>query len=422
MFIRKLQSSITKWLFKGQVIIIYGARQVGKTTLARTIAKEYVEKNGLDPSSVLYFDCDLIENQDLFSSQSKVLFENIIANKKIIIIDEAQRVPNIGINLKILHTHFPNLQIIATGSSSFDLANKINEPLTGRNIQFDLYPLSIGEIGQKYNILEIGSLFNEIFRFGLYPAIFGESSDIAQQKLTNLSSNYLYKDLLMLEDIQKSNVLIKMLQHIAVHIGSEFSYTELGQELGINKATAEKYLDLLEKCFVIYKLKPLKRSITKEITHPFKVYFWDLGIRNSLIAQFNNLDVRGDIGGLWENFCITERIKQNRYNNLNKNYYFWRTSGGKEFDFVEESGGKFEVFEFKWSETKAAKVHQEFFDTYPNSTLATINRKNWYEFINIGGWKVQSTDTTKPSMILPTKLQAVVKGTQVAKNNGSEYS
>jgi uncharacterized protein len=319
----------------------------------------------------------------LFSSQSKVLFENIVANKKIIIIDEAQRVPNIGINLKILHTHFPDLQIIATGSSSFDLANKINEPLTGRNIQFDLYPLSIGEIGQKYNILEIGSLFNEIFRFGLYPAIFGEPSDIAQTKLTNLSSNYLYKDLLMLEDIQKSSVLIKMLQHIAVHIGSEFSYTELGQELGINKATAEKYLDLLEKCFVIYKLKPLKRSFTKEITHPFKVYFWDLGIRNSLIAQFNNLDVRSDIGGLWENFCITERIKQNRYNGLNKNYYFWRTSDGKEFDFVEESGGKFEVFEFKWSETKAAKVHQEFFDTYPNSTLSTINRKNWYEFIDL---------------------------------------
>lgn len=380
---RKLQTNIAKWLFKGQVIIIYGARQVGKTTLARKIASDFVDKNGLDESCVLYFDCDLIENQELFSSQSKVLFENIVANKKIIIIDEAQRVPNIGINLKILHTHFPDLQIIATGSSSFDLANKINEPLTGRNIQFDLYPLSLGEIGQKYNILEIGSLFNDIFRFGLYPGVFGEPNDIAQQKLTNLSSNYLYKDLLMLEDIQKSSVLIKMLQYLAIHIGSEFSYTELGQELGINKITAEKYLDLLEKCFVIYKLKPLKRSITKEITHPFKVYFWDLGIRNSLIQQFNNLDVRGDIGGLWENFCITERIKQNSYSNLNKNYYFWRTKDGKEFDFVEESNGQFEVFEFKWSETKSAKVHQEFFDTYPNSTLRTINRKNWYEFIDL---------------------------------------
>jgi uncharacterized protein len=374
MYNRTIYNQIKPLLFTNQVLILYGARQVGKTTLAKQIAQESGFKT-------LFVDCDRLENQKILSSQSGVLLERLVGDNQIIILDEAQKVLNIGINLKILHTTFPNVQFIATGSSSFDLANKINEPLTGRNIKFTLYPLSLAEISQKYNAMEIDSLKENILRFGLYPGVFDLSDGISETKLNSLAGDYLYKDTLQFEEIRKSNVVQKLLKYIAVHVGSEFSYNELGSEIGINRITVEKYLDLLEQCFIIFRLKPLKRSITKEISSPFKVYFWDIGIRNSIIEQYAELENRSDIGAIWENFVIVERIKNNQNQGVNCNYYFWRTVDGKEYDLIEERNGKFIVLECKWSENKKIKAYPEFLKYYPNSTINVINRSNWYEWL-----------------------------------------
>jgi uncharacterized protein len=374
MYIRSLFQEIKPFLFTNQVIILYGARQVGKTTLAKEIAEKSGEK-------VLFIDCDRRENQEVLSSQSGVLLEKLVGDNKIVILDEAQKVLNIGINIKILHTTFPNVQFIATGSSSFDLANKINEPLTGRNIKFTVYPLSIQELTQKYQPMEVNSIVKKILQFGLYPGVFDLPDNIAEVKLNALSGDYLFRDALEFEEIRKSSTLLKLLKYLAVHIGSEFSYNELGSEIGMSRLTVEKYLDLLEQCFIIFRLKTLKRSISKELSNPFKVYFWDIGIRNSIIQQYSEVENRSDVGALWENFCIVERIKKNQNALINCNYYFWRTRDKKEYDFIEERNGKFLVLECKWSEKKKLKIYDEFIKSYPGSTINLINRENWWEFL-----------------------------------------
>ena len=374
MYNRTIYNQIKPFLFTNQVIILYGARQVGKTTLAKTIAD-------LSGHKYLFVDCDREENQKVLSSQSGILLEKFIGDNKFVILDEAQKVLNIGINLKILHTTFPDVQFIATGSSSFDLANKLSEPLTGRNIKFTLYPLSIEEVTQKYQVFQINSILESILRFGLYPGVFDLGDFVSETKLNALSGDYLYKDALEFEEIRKSSTLQKLLKYIAAHVGSEFSYNELGREIGINRVTVEKYLDLLEQCFIIFRLKPLKRTISKEISNPFKVYFWDIGIRNSIIAQYSTLENRSDIGALWENFCIVERIKKNQNLGQNHNYYFWRTKDQKEYDLVEERNGKFVVLECKWNESKKIKIYPEFLKHYPESTINVINRQNWWQWL-----------------------------------------
>ena len=370
---RLIQPQIEKRLFKNKVIIIYGARQVGKTTLVKRIFDKYNDKK-------LYLNCELLSVQRGLSISEAEKLKSYLGENKLIILDEAQKIANIGSILKILIDTYPNIQIIATGSSSFDLANKINEPLTGRTHTFILYPFSISEIKQRNSRFEIEAKLENILRFGFYPEVFFLSEDDARSRLDEISSNYLYKDILSFKGVKKSSIIVNLLQLLALQLGNEVSYSEIAKQLGVSRLTVQKYLDLLEQSFVIFTLKSFSRNLRKEISKSVKIYFYDLGIRNSLIQNFNQLEIRNDRDALWENFCIMERIKHNSNNRIFANYYFWRTYTQKEIDYIEEKDGKLFAFEFKWNADKK-KIPQEFLNTYSDSEFETINRENYWDFV-----------------------------------------
>lgn len=370
---RKIEKNIVENLFKGKVIIIYGARQVGKTTLVKKIADDYKSQSG-------YFNCDLISVQDALSILEANRIKNFLGDHNIIILDEAQRIKNIRLILKILIDTYPELQIIATGSSSFDLANEINEPLTGRKIVFNLFPLSVEEIMGDNGFLYIDSKLEKILRYGTYPDVFFSEDKEAASKLEEIASSYLFKDILSFDKIKKSSIIVKLLQLLALQVGSEVSYNELASKLGINRITVEKYIDILEQCFILFRINSFSRNLRNEISKSIKIYFYDLGVRNILIKNLNPLDIRNDAGFLWENFCILERIKRNKYNNIFANYYFWRTYDQKEIDFIEERDGKLFAYEFKLNR-EHSKAPSIFLETYKNSQYQTINRENYYKFL-----------------------------------------
>ena len=371
---RLIQPQIEKRLFKNKVIIIYGARQVGKTTLVKRIFDKYNDKK-------LYLNCELLSVQRGLSMPEAEKLKSYLGENKLIILDEAQKIANIGLILKILIDTYPDIQIIATGSSSFDLANKINEPLTGRTHTFILYPFSISEVKQRNSRFGIEAKLENILRFGFYPEVFFLSEDDARSRLDEISSNYLYKDILSFEGVKKSSVIVNLLQLLALQLGNEVSYSEIARQLGISRLTVQKYLNLLEQSFVIFSLRSFSRNLRKEISKSVKIYFYDLGIRNSLIQNFNQLEIRNDRGALWENFCIMERIKRNSNNRIFANYYFWRTYTQKEIDYIEERDGKLFAFEFKWNADKK-KISQEFLNTYGDSEFETINRENYWDFVS----------------------------------------
>ena len=370
---RKIEKNIVENLFKGKVIIIYGARQVGKTTLVKKIADDYKGQSS-------YFNCDLISVQDALSIPEANRIKDFLGDHNIIILDEAQRIKNIGLILKILIDTYPELQIIATGSSSFDLANEINEPLTGRKIVFNLFPLSVEEIMGDNGFLYIDSKLEKILRYGTYPDVFFSEDKEAASKLEEIASSYLFKDILSFDKIKKSSIIVKLLQLLALQVGSEVSYNELASKLGINRITVEKYIDILEQCFILFRINSFSRNLRNEISKSIKIYFYDLGVRNILIKNLNPLDIRNDAGFLWENFCILERIKRNKYNNIFANYYFWRTYDQKEIDFIEERDGKLFAYEFKLNK-EHSKAPSIFLETYKNSQYQTINRENYYKFL-----------------------------------------
>ena len=370
---RKIEKSITENLFKGKIIIIYGARQVGKTTLVKKIANEYGNNSN-------YFNCELASVQEALSIPEPKRIKDFLGDYKIIVLDEAQKVKNIGLILKVLIDAYPELQIIATGSSSFDLANEVNEPLTGRKIVFNLFPLSLEEIMGDKGFLEVESNLERILRFGVYPEVFFSNEEEAIIKLEEIASSYLFKDILSFDKIKKSSTIVKLLQLLALQIGSEVSYNELATKLGINRITVEKYIDILEQCFIIFRLNSFSRNLRNEISKSIKIYFYDLGIRNVLIKNFNPLSIRNDAGFLWENFCIIERIKKNKYNNIFANYYFWRNFEKQEIDFIEERDGKIYAYEFKMNK-EASKAPSIFLKTYSNAEYKTINRGNYYKFL-----------------------------------------
>ena len=370
---RKIEKNIVENLFKGKAIIIYGARQVGKTTLVKKIADDYKGQSS-------YFNCDLISVQDALSIPEANRIKNFLGDHNIIILDEAQRIRNIGVILKILIDTYPELQIIATGSSSFDLANEINEPLTGRKIVFNLFPLSVEEIMGDNGFLYIDSKLEKILRYGTYPDVFFSEDKEAASKLEEIASSYLFKDILSFDKIKKSSIIVKLLQLLALQVGSEVSYNELATKLGINRITVEKYIDILEQCFILFRINSFSRNLRNEISKSIKIYFYDLGVRNILIKNLNPLDIRNDAGFLWENFCILERMKRNKYNNIFANYYFWRTYDQKEIDFIEERDGKLFAYEFKLNKEQS-KAPSIFLETYKNSQYQTINRENYYKFL-----------------------------------------
>jgi predicted AAA+ superfamily ATPase len=370
---RTIQKQIEDKLFKGKVIILYGARQTGKTT----IVKQIQEKNS---DIAVYYNFDESDIRKDFENATSDYLKKIIGNKKLVIIDEAQRVKNIGIILKLMVDNFKDVQVIATGSSSFDLANQTAEPLTGRKYEFYVYPFSLEELNLEKDKLKIDRLLENRMIFGMYPEVALKSKEEQEETIKNTAKSYLYKDVLQYQNIKNPEILEKLLQVLALQIGNEVSYNEISNTLNIDKKTVSSYVEILKKAFIIFDLKPFSRNIRKEIKKLRKIYFFDLGIRNALINNFNPLDLRNDKGEIWENFIISERVKLNNNHKKDCNIYFWRTSEKKEIDYIEEKGGKLYAFEIKWSKGKIGGA-REFIEKYENSEFKEINKDNYQEFI-----------------------------------------
>jgi uncharacterized protein len=354
-----------------KAIVIYGARQVGKTTLSKEILSSISLKSE-------YFNCDYLDVQSLFSYKNAGNLENVVRNLDLLVLDEAQRIREIGMVLKILHDTFPRLKIIATGSSSFDLSNKINEPLTGRKAVFQLYPFSYTELDSTRTPLNAGRLLPRILRWGMYPAVILNDDNQASENLKEIATSYLFKDLFEFQTVKNPEAVLNLLKLLAFQIGSEVSYTELSQKLMIDQTVVQRYIHLLESSFIIFRLPALKRNSRNEIGKSRKIYFWDLGIRNMLVQQINTLDFRNDQDALWENFCVAEHLKyMNNHSEVLFNSYFWRTYNQKEIDYVEEIDGLFKAFEFAWSSGRRKKIPKEFLDSYPHSEIKIVTRENF---------------------------------------------
>lgn len=373
---RYLKNTIIKNLKNySKAIILYGARQTGKTTLIKEIIKEINLKT-------LFINADEQKYIEILSSQDLNKLKSLVKDFELIVIDEAQRIINIGINLKILIDNLPNLKIIATGSSSFELANKINEPLTGRVLTYTLYPLSNLEFSSVKTDFElINDLENQLI-YGLYPEIYTTESLFKKKiLLENLANSYLYKDALELVTFMNPNKIRDLLRLIAFQIGQEVSILELSNRLGISRELVEKFIFVLEKSFIIFRLSGLSRNLRKEIYQKNKIYFYDLGIRNVIIDNLKPLSFRNDIGQLWENYLITERKKYLSYKNILASAYFWRTYTGAEIDYVEDSQGKLFGFEFKLN-NKKVKAPLSWKETYKNQAyFKVINKDNYLNFI-----------------------------------------
>ncbi len=357
-----------------QVILIFGPRQVGKTTLVREALSKIEGKK-------LEINADLGLHVHALSSRDLQKLRGLTDGYDLLFIDEAQRIDEIGINLKILHDQIPSLRIIATGSSALDLASKTREPLTGRTWSHQLFPISFGELAAERSRLEMEAMLEDLLLFGGYPMVLnlGNHAD-KRAHLFELTASYLYKDVLELSSVKNAPKMRDLLRLLAFQIGSEVSINELANSLRLNRETVIHYIDLLEKSFVLFRLSGHSRNLRKEITRHDKIFFWDLGVRNALIENFSPLSMRDDAGRLWENFLISERIKTQSYRLVHANRFFWRTYTGAELDFVEERDGVLSGFEFKFS-SKTARAPRAWLENYPNATFETINRDNFFEFL-----------------------------------------
>jgi len=365
---------IKKIIQKNKVLIIYGPRQVGKTTLVMDYLSnykgEYIYKTGDDiPFSNLISQCSL-----------KILQDNI-PEKILLVIDEAHKIENIGRALKLVVDNIKDVGVIVTGSSSFDLMNQTGESLTGRKMVETLYPISILESLQKYKRIDLSSKVKDYMIYGMYPSVLNANTNEERGEIvTEIASSYLLKDILEFDKIKSSKTILDLLKLIAFQIGRQVSTTELASTLGIDKNTVARYLDLLEKSFVIYSLRGFSRNLRKEINKMQKYYFYDLGIRNAIINNFNQFDSRNDIGELWENFLISERVKRNAYKKISVSYYFWRTYDQKEIDLIEEMNGELLAYEFKIN-SKQASAPKDFTDNYKNSKFKVVSTDNYFEFL-----------------------------------------
>lgn len=369
-----LEPILKKLNESNKIVIIYGARQVGKTTLANQI----IEKLGL---KTLKINADEQKYHDILNSRDLDKMKSLVSGYELLFIDEAQRIENIGINLKILADGLPNLKIIVTGSSSFELANKIKEPLTGRVWTYNLYPLSFLELSGHYNNFELKGYLDNFLIYGSYPEVFTtENSKDKKKLLEEIATAYLYKDILELESIKKSEKIYKLLKLLAFQVGQEVSINELSVNLELGNETVRKYLDLLEKSFVIFRLPALSKNPRKEIAKKDKIYFYDLGIRNVLIDNLNSLADRNDQGALFENFLVIERIKKIKYQEIMAASYFWRAYTGSEVDYIEDMAGNYSAYEFKYGKGKARRP-QKFLETYNDPSFRLVNRENFLEFI-----------------------------------------
>lgn len=371
---RIIQQEIEKNLFKNKVLLLIGARQIGKTTLLKQVLQNCTEKS-------LWLNADEYDvKRKLENATTSTQLLQLFGNAKLIVIDEAQQVEDIGLKLKLVIDTNPELQIIATGSSAFELLQKSNEPLTGRKKEYHLYPISFSEMVSHTSLLTEQRLLENRLIYGSYPEVINNPGN-EKEVLKEITNSYLYKDVLRYDGIKKASVIDKLLVALALQVGSEVSYNELAKTIGnINSATVEKYIDLLEKAFVIYKLPALSRNLRNEIKKGKKIYFYDNGIRNAIINNFNPLALRNDKGALWENFLISERMKKNSYNKHYCNTYFWRTFDQAEVDYIEEYDGALHVFEFKWK-TNNKKVPASLLNSYTVNTTAIVDMDNYGGFM-----------------------------------------
>ncbi len=370
MYSRFLSNRIKNRIDSGKAIVVIGPRQVGKTTLIESIlkSKDYLLLDGDDPKT-----------RTLLTEPNTEQIRTILGKSKYVFIDEAQRIGGIGLTMKIITDRFKNVQLFASGSSSFDLSNKINEPLTGRKWEYQLFPISWEEYENHHGYLLAEQNLENRLLYGFYPDVLNNAGDEVSI-LRNLVSSYLYKDILSYADIRKPEVLDKLVQALALQVGSEVSFSELAQNVNVDKNTVSKYIDILEKGYIIFKLGSFSRNVRNEIKTNKKIYFYDNGIRNMVIGNFNPIDLRTDKGALWENFLISERIKQIEYKQSLAHTYFWRTKQQQEVDFVEENGGKIFGFEFKWRKKKNQKLPKTFTRTY-KAECKVIDKENFREFV-----------------------------------------
>lgn len=369
---RVLEKTIKSRLNTGKAIVLLGARQVGKTTLLRTLFG--------DSQEVLWLNGDELDVQGLFASISATRLRAIFGKKKTIVIDEAQRISDIGLRLKLITDEIPEVQLIATGSSAFELANKGNEPLTGRKWEFKMYPISFSEMVGHHGLLEEKRLIPHRLIYGYYPDVVNNAG-AEKEILKQLSDSYLYKDVLLLEQIKKPDGLLKLLQALAFQLGSQVSYNELSQLCGLDSKTVEKYIVLLEQTFIIFRLGSFSRNLRNELKSSRKIYFYDNGIRNALIANFNQIELRQDIGALWENFVLSERLKKLHYDQSWVNTWYWRTKDQKEIDYIEEFDERLMAYEFKWNPKAKVKFPKQFIENYPGSNFEIIHRDNFENFL-----------------------------------------
>ena len=374
MYKRDLQSVIQERCFQGKAIILLGARQVGKTTLLKKIIQEqHVE--------ALYLNCDEPQTVAALTNCNLKELQMIVGANKFVVIDEAQKVDNIGLTLKLIVDNMPDVQVIATGSSAFELRNCLNEPLTGRKYEYQMFPISSKEIYQSSGYLDLKGLLETRLIYGSYPDILNHAND-ARELLRMLTNSYLYKDILATDNLRKPDVLDKLLRALAFQVGSEVSYNELSQTVGTDSKTVERYIELLEKCYIIFRLHGLSRNLRNELKKAKKIYFYDNGVRNAVIQQFAPLELRNDAGALWENFFISERVKRNHYQQNYCNMYFWRTKSQLEIDYIEEQNGQMTAFEMKWNPKKAnTSIPEAFLKAYDVKETVIITPDNYLDYV-----------------------------------------
>jgi uncharacterized protein len=373
MIARSLQNRIEARLFKGKAILLFGPRQVGKSTLVEHIIAQQT-------AEALHINGDDADVRDILTNTTAARLKALVGNKQLLLIDEAQRIPNIGLTLKLFTDQIKNVQVIATGSSAFELSSQVNEPLTGRKYEFMLYPLSFDEMVAHHGLLQEKRMIEHRLIYGYYPEIVTKPGE-EKELLKLLAGSYLYKDLLMLEQIKKPQLLEKLLRALALQVGSEINFHELAQLTGSDNKTVDKYIDLLEKAFVVFRLPALNRNVRNEIKKGKKVYFYDCGIRNAIIDNFKPVQSRDDVGALWENFVIAERMKLLHYRGQTPSFYFWRTTQQQEIDLIEETEDGLKAFEIKWNPAHKVRFSQTFTEHYPNAKTFAVSPKTIEDFI-----------------------------------------
>lgn len=371
MYARTIESRIKEKTGSRKAIVVVGAQQVGKTTLIKSI---------LEGQDYLFLDADDPTIRSLLSNPNTEQIRTILAEHKTVFLDEAQRIPGIGLTLKIITDQFKEVQLFVSGSSSFDLGNELNEPLTGRKWGYELFPISWEEYEDKIGFIKSEQQLENRLLYGFYPEVINNQGN-EKETLKNLVNSYLYRDILAFSDIRRPEVLEKLLQALALQTGSEVNYNELSQTVGINKVTVQKYIEILEKGYIVFRLSSFSRNLRNEITKSRKIYFYDNGLRNMILGNFNPLELRGDKGALWENFLVSERVKQNTYKETYAKMYFWRTQQQQEIDLVEESNGRISGYEFKWN-ARNYRFPESFMKAY-NAKGMLIDKANFREFVVI---------------------------------------